>query len=89
MAAAICETCDWQYLVPAGQTLPVCPACRQGSLTSTASYPETPPQPELVAPFTGSDADTAATLQRFARWRPFTPRDLRAVTLQGLSLIHI
>ena len=83
LAAAICETCDWQYLAQAGQALPVCPACRWGNLVATASYPETPRQPELVAPFSLSDTDAAATLQRFARWHPFTPRDLRAATLQG------
>ena len=83
LSAAICESCDWQYLVPAGQTLPVCPACRRSNLAATASYPETPRQPELIAPFTVSDGDAAAALQRFARWRPFTPRDLRAATLQG------
>ena len=82
LAAAICETCDWQYLAPHGQALPVCPACRRSSLTATASYPETPRQPELITPFAVSDTDAAATLQRFARWRPFTPRDLRATTLQ-------
>lgn len=83
LVTAICEICDWQYLAPAGQALPVCPACRRGNLTSTASYPETPRQPELVAPFAVSDGDAAAALQRFARWHPFTPRDLRAATLQG------
>ena len=83
LAAAICETCDWQYLMPAGQMLPVCPACRQGELASVASYPETPRQPELVTPFSLSDTDTAAALQRFARWRLFTPRDLRAANLQN------
>ena len=83
LAAAICETCDWQFLVPIGLPMPVCPACRRSNLTSTASNPDTPRQPELVTPFTVSDADAAAALQRFARWRPFTPRDLRVATLQG------
>ena len=65
---------------PDAAGLPGLPAGRVGV---GRLLPETPRQPELVTPFSVSDTDAAATLQRFARWRLFTPRDLRAATLQS------
>ena len=81
--AAICEACDWQYLAPAGQPMPVCPACRRSALAPTSAYPETPRPPELVAPFVLSESDLSDALRRFARWRPFSPADFREPAMRS------
>lgn len=81
---AVCEQCDWSFLIPAGQALPVCPRCRQAVLTASDHSPTDPlPQTELAAPFSVADADLGRGLQRFAGGFLFRPADLTAGNLRS------
>ena len=85
LEAAVCEQCDWSYLLPSG-ALPVqCPHCFQASLTplpaDTAPMLQNQP-PELIAPFIVSADNVAANIQQFARRIWFAPRDLTPDNLQ-------
>jgi hypothetical protein len=61
LVAAICEQCDWRYLLPADSPLMNCPHCFQVTLTSLGlseaggtadSWFDHPP--EMVLPFSAS-----------------------------------
>jgi hypothetical protein len=85
LEAAVCERCDWSYLLPSG-ALPVpCPHCFQTSLTSmpqdTAAILYNQP-PELMLPFTLSNENVTTNIQQFVRRIWFAPRDLTPENLQ-------
>ncbi|MFC1976601.1 hypothetical protein ACFLXQ_09395 [Chloroflexota bacterium] len=86
LEAAICEHCDWSYLVPAG-SLPVhCPHCFQAWLTPISAqavnllYSQ---PPELILPFTLSADTLAQSIQTFAGHIWFAPDDLKPQNLQA------
>ena len=82
--AAVCESCDWRYRVPAGAVLPVCPHCRQAELTPVDSDATSLAAAiEASVPFSAPDADLSRGLQRFASGFLFRPHDLTAENLHS------
>jgi hypothetical protein len=80
---AVCERCDWKYLVAKGSGPQRCPHCFQASLTPLDLPPEALVDhtayiqpPELSLPFGLSNSDLAAGIERFSRGIPFHPTDL-------------
>jgi len=86
LEAAVCEQCDWSYLLPAGQPPLYCPHCFQAALTPLAQQvaylPYTRP-PELVLPFTVSAEKLGQAIQDFAHQIWFAPGDLKPQNLQA------
>jgi hypothetical protein len=83
--AAVCEQCDWRFLLPAGSPPQRCPNCFQTSLTPLASEVNQLPYtnvPELVIPPTVDPETIDQNIRVFARGIPFAPTDL---TPQHLS----
>ncbi len=86
LESAICEECDWHYLVPpatlqATATLPVCPHCRQAMLVSLEEQNNSTSAsvgyaPELLLSFTVSSEVLNQKIQRFAGDIWFAPGDL-------------
>jgi hypothetical protein len=86
LTAAVCEACDWNYLLPAGALPAACPHCFQASLTeiseeAVAQLYSQPP--ESIVPFTLSGERVAAAINQFAHRIWFAPRDLTAQNLQA------
>lgn len=85
LEAAICEHCDWRYLLPIG-ILPLhCPHCFQQVLTALNS--ETTPSanshpPELLLPFSASTTALEQTIKDFAGDIWFAPGDLNPQNLK-------
>jgi hypothetical protein len=77
--AAVCEKCDWSYLLPAGSPPQRCPHCYQTTLTpieeSFEQLAYTQP-PELVIKAAVTQDTAAAQIQKFAKGIPFSPKDL-------------
>jgi hypothetical protein len=77
--AAVCEKCDWSYLLPAGSPPQRCPHCYQTTLTpieeSFEQLAYTQP-PELVIKAAVTQESVAAQIQKFAKGIPFSPKDL-------------
>jgi hypothetical protein len=82
---AICEQCDWRYLVPAG-LLPIqCPHCFQATLTSVVGQADSlssPQAPELLIPFSVSIKTLEAKIEQFAGAIWFAPGDLTPHSLK-------
>lgn len=79
LEAAICESCDWRYLRPAGSLPQQCPHCFQSELTSLPELAEAERAarpPELVLPFTVSEEHVSQMIQAFASGIRFAPVDL-------------
>ena len=85
LEAAICEHCDWSYLLPAG-VLPVyCPHCFEAPLSSLAGQADSlsySQPPELILPFTVSNEKLAQNIQHFAGGIWFAPGDLNPQNLK-------
>lgn len=80
----VCERCDWGFVVPPNATLPVCPHCRQTTLTPVDQLASAAlADAELVAPFSVADVDLGRGLQRFAGGFAFVPDDLTAGNLRS------
>jgi hypothetical protein len=87
---AICERCDWGYLVQRGTQPQLCPHCFQGKLTSLQEQaghlhqilPCTSP-PEMVIPFSLPEQEIAAAVGKFAGGIWFAPGDLKPQNLLG------
>lgn len=84
--AALCERCDWRYLLPAGRRPERCPHCFSAPLTplegDLSRLPYVRP-PELVVPATLSDRRLRAEVERFAEKIPYPPEDLSAERLRA------
>lgn len=81
---AICESCDWRYLRPAGSLPPQCPHCFQSELVPLAELAEAERgdrPPELVLPFTVTEEHVSHMIQAFASGIRFAPADLTAPNL--------
>lgn len=88
MQPAVCDQCDWTFLLPAESPLPLCPHCFQANLTpfdeNVAPLPSTFGQPpELVLPVTVAAAQLTQAIQNFARGIWFAPADLTPANLQA------
>jgi hypothetical protein len=90
LVAAICEQCDWRYLLPADSPLMNCPHCFQVTLTSLGlseaggtadSWFDHPP--EMVLPFSASPEIISRTIQQFGGKIWFAPGDLTPRNLQA------
>lgn len=83
---AVCESCDWSFLIPPGYPGNICPHCFQPFL-------ETPKdetgilaqlaQPELILPYKIDQASLNQKIQNFIKGIPFAPSDLRDANLQS------
>jgi hypothetical protein len=81
--AAICETCDWRYLLPAGLLPLQCPHCQQSALVAPdEAFPHSHP-PELLLPFDVSAELLSERIQQFAGDIWFAPGDLQPETLKN------
>ncbi|MBN1992887.1 MAG: hypothetical protein JW953_09285 [Anaerolineae bacterium] len=86
---AICEHCDWSYLLPAnslpatGRREATCPHCFRASLTAKQAGDLLYSQPpELILPFTLPSDKLAQSIQTFAGRIWFAPLDLKPQNLQ-------
>lgn len=80
---ALCERCDWSYLLPDGEPTHNCPRCQQAALTPVDGSVGELPAAELAAPFSVADVDLGRGLQRFAGGFLFAPHDLNAANLRS------
>jgi hypothetical protein len=86
LQAAVCEHCDWSYLLPAGRPLPHCPHCFRAALVPLLEEVEDLPgvrPPEFVVPFALSDEILAQRVEAFASGIPFPPEGLNAAALRS------
>jgi len=86
LQAAVCEKCDWQYLLPSGEALPRCPHCFGAQLTLLGESLEGLPYlrpPELIIPFALSAELLAQRVAAFAQGIPFCPPDLSYQALRS------
>ena len=84
--AAVCEDCDWSYLIlPDLQTL-LCPHCYQSTLKSIPEGEMKLPYsraPELVVPFQVTLESMDDGIKLFASKIPFAPKDLTFENLRS------
>ena len=84
LQGAICEQCDWRYLLSPGEEMPVCPHCYKTRLTELTEDELGPiAVPELVMPFDVPAEKVDEQINLFARSFRFTPQDLEAKNLHG------
>jgi hypothetical protein len=84
--SAICEQCDWIFLLPPEQLSNRCPHCGQTGFTlldATDDRPIYTEPPELVASFALSPEKRSQSLQAFTRRGWFPPEDLTVEQLSG------
>lgn len=90
-AAAICEVCDWAFLLPVGKSDAVCPHCHQDTVTplDEEDVMQLAP-PELVVPFSVSAEKVRDNAEQFVKSIPFKSADLSAATLRDrLQLVFL
>ncbi len=83
---AVCEVCDWTFVVPQASLPSKCPRCFRGVLSLVQNQLENLPHlhpPELYLPFTASDARLAQAIQDFSKGLWFPPGDLTAQNLRA------
>ena len=76
LEAAVCEACDWSFLLPQGGVPERCPHCFQAALSPLAGTLDRLPHvrpPEQVVPFTVTDEQLSQSIRRFARGIWFAP----------------
>ena len=84
LQAAICEQCDWRYLLPWEVQQVQCPNCGRSTLEPLEAddfsddYP-----PELFLPFTASETALDERIRQFAGGIWFAPSDLKPATLKS------
>lgn len=86
LVAAVCEHCDWSYLVPEGSLPQRCPHCFEKDLTPFAGQDEELPYtqpPELLLPFTQQPDHLVEKIDQFGRGIPFAPADLTPQNLKS------
>lgn len=83
VSLAVCERCDWKFLLPAGPVPAACPHCFAADLTvfPADKQIQIPYPPEMSAPFAISPATLQKGIQDFTQGIPFAPQDLNAGTL--------
>jgi hypothetical protein len=86
LEAAICEHCDWRYLLPPGLLPLYCPHCFKAVLTSVEGQADSLAHshpPELILPFTVSVETLGHSIQDFAGKIWFAPGDLNPQNLKS------
>lgn len=85
---AACSRCGWSYLLPIESQPKLCPHCFAAPLSTVGPPPDDPGEvaallrpPELVLPFTLTEAGLAGAIQEFAQGIPFPPSDLNPASL--------
>ncbi len=90
LETAVCENCDWSYLLPPNSPPQRCPHCYQVQLTAIDpegndetfnQLPHIHP-PELVIKPQVGDNQIAFEIERFAKGIPLHPKDLTAENLR-------
>ena len=85
---AVCEKCNWAYLIESSLNPLRCPHCQQTNLAILNNdgvfIPSTHP-PERVVPFSLSTAESESAIHRFASGIPFAPADLNSSKIQSRS----
>src|SRR5687767_6543984 len=80
---ALCEACDWRYLLPPGVLPLLCPHCLQAHLEALAEDPQLPNfTPEQVVPFKITPETLQQNMALFARSFWFAPADLEMERLK-------
>ena len=85
LEAAVCEHCQWRFLVPSGVTPVLCPHCCCGPLEFLPGRLQEMPHPfapELVAPFEITLPQLDEHIRAFASSIPFAPKDLNPARLR-------
>lgn len=83
LEAAICDHCDWSYLLPPDDSQLTCPHCFRGKLERIGDGLPYSHPPELAVPFSASTDLLQRSMQEFARSVPFAPRDLTPLNLSA------
>lgn len=84
LQAAICEKCDWDYLLVPDQKLPICPHCYGQTLTALPLEDvQQNGLPELVVPFAIRESVVEKQLNYFSKQFYFSPSDLKEKNLIG------
>jgi len=86
LIVAVCELCDWNYLLPAGSLPQTCPHCFQGSLAAVKEDLQEMTYlkpPELLLSFALPTENLSKIIQDFGGNIPFAPQDLKPATMQG------
>ena len=86
-AAAVCEDCDWSFLIFSDLQTMHCPHCYQSTLKSIpeGDDKELPysQAPELVVPFQVTPELLDDSINKFASKIPFAPKDLTSQNLRS------
>jgi hypothetical protein len=86
LEAAVCENCDWSYLLPPNSPPQRCPHCFNATLTAVeeayAQLPYNHP-PEMVIKAQVSAEKVASQIAQFAKGIPFHSKDLTPASLNG------
>lgn len=85
LEAAVCEACDWSYLVPQDNLPLKCPHCFAVDLSPVESRDGLSDdyRPELILPYRVAPDSLAQDLQDFAKNIWFAPRDLNSQNLKA------
>lgn len=86
LEAAVCEKCDWSYLLPPNSPPQRCPHCFNATLTAVEQPFEQLPyvhSPEMVIRPQVSPEQITVQIQQFAKGIPFAPKDLTPANLSG------
>lgn len=81
---ALCEHCDWRFLLPTGSPAQRCPHCFQADLTlldASAELRPFPHPPELLLPFSVDQQTVSEKITEFGRRIPLAPTDLSPTAL--------
>lgn len=84
LQAAVCENCDWSFLLPVNYRNAVCPHCFQSRLEIIDGEIDSLPHissPEMILPFKVSEVRLNKNIQDFVKRTPFPPDDLQATNL--------
>lgn len=87
LQGAVCECCDWTFLIESANRPVRCPHCWQANLTllpdeQVNELPYIRP-PEAVLPYQVSEGSLTVRMQDFARGIPFAPEDLTSQNLKA------
>jgi hypothetical protein len=86
LEAAVCENCDWSYLLPPNSPPQRCPHCFAANLTTVENaFSELPyihPPEKVITPQLSMEK-IAAQVVKFAKGIPFHPKDLTPDNLNG------
>lgn len=89
LCVAICEACDWKFLMPPGNVKNKCPHCFSESLVAL-SGDHLDVQPELYLPYRVTEGVLSQSIQHFMKGLWFPPVDLTFDNLrQRLQSVYL